>query len=145
MLFLCLVILGYIALFIGDCTSVDIYTKGLEDNKWILQSCRELGEFKDILADTEITAEFVSSEGTVTGSAGCNSYFASYEVEGSQLSILGSVGVTEMYCMEPDDVMDQEQEYIAILQLAKSFKIDVRELRIDCESQVLTYTSNSGT
>ena len=145
MLFLCLIILGFITLFGGACTSADIYTKGLEYIKWILQSYEELGELKDILVDTEITAEFVSSEGTVMDSAGCNSYFAGYEVEGSKLSTLGHVGATEMYCMEPNGVMDQEQEYLAILQLATSFEINGRDLRIGYDSQVLIYTSDSGT
>jgi len=114
----------------------------LEDAKWVLQSYGEAGNPKDILADTEITAEFISSEGTVKGSAGCNSYFGSYELKGSQLSIPGPVGVTEMYCMEPEGVMDQEQEYLTALQLAESFEIDGDELQINCGSQVLIFRSD---
>jgi len=109
----------------------------LEDTVWVLQSYGESGNPKDIITDTEITAEFVSSEGTVKGSAGCNSYFGSYEVEGSQLSIPGPIGATEMYCEEPEGVMDQEQEYLAALQLAESYEINADELRINCGSQVL--------
>jgi len=111
----------------------------LEDTKWILQSYGEPGSLKDVIADTEVTAEFVSSEGTVKGSAGCNSYFGSYEVDGSQLSIPGPIGATEMYCMEPEGVMDQEQEYLATLQLAESYEIDGDELRIHCDTQVLIF------
>ena len=114
----------------------------LEDTKWVLQSYGEPGNPKDILVDTEITAEFVSSEETVKGSAGCNSYFGSYELKGSQLSIPGPVGVTEMYCMEPKGIMDQEQEYLAALQLAESYEIDGDELQINCGSQVLIFKSD---
>ena len=113
----------------------------LEDTKWILQSYGESGNPKDIITDTEITAEFVSSEGTVKGSAGCNSYFGGYELEGSQLSIPGPIGATEMYCAEPEGVMDQEQEYLATLQLAESYEIDSDELRISCGSQILIYSA----
>ncbi|MFC1860354.1 DUF4382 domain-containing protein [Chloroflexota bacterium] len=111
----------------------------LEDAVWILQSYGEIGNLIDILTNTEITAEFVSSEGTVKGSAGCNSYFGSYELEGSQLSIPGPVGATEMYCAEPEGVMDQEQEYLATLKLAEHYEIDGEELRITCGSQVLVF------
>ena len=117
-------------------------TKQLEDNKWTLQSYGESGNLKDVLADTKITAEFVSPEETVKGSAGCNSYFGSYELKGSQLSVPGPLGVTEMYCMEPEGVMEQEQEYLAILQLAESYKIDDDELRINCGSQFLIFKSD---
>jgi len=112
----------------------------LEDTAWVLQSYGEPGNLKDVLADTEITAEFVSSEGTVRGSAGCNSYSGSYEVEDSNLSIPGPIAVTEMYCMEPEGVMDQEQEYLAALQLAESYEIDDDELHMSCGSQVLVFS-----
>ncbi|MFC1992857.1 DUF4382 domain-containing protein [Chloroflexota bacterium] len=112
----------------------------LEDTVWVLQSYGEPGSLKDVIADTEITAEFVSSEGTVKGSAGCNSYFGSYELEDSQLSIPGPIGVTEMYCAEPEGVMDQEQEYLATLQLAEGYEIDGDELSIQCGSHVLIFS-----
>ncbi|MFC1953508.1 META domain-containing protein [Chloroflexota bacterium] len=111
----------------------------LEDRKWALQSYGESGNITDILENTEITAEFVSTEGTIKGSAGCNSYFGSYELEGGQLLIPGPIGATEMYCMEPEGVMDQEQEYFALLQLAESYEINGDELRINCGGQVLIF------
>ena len=98
-----------------------------------------LGAPVEFMRLSEITAEFVSSEGTVKGSAGCNSYFSSYELEDSQLSIPGPIGATEMYCAEPEGVMDQEQEYLATLQLAGSYEINGDELRINCGNQVLIF------
>jgi heat shock protein HslJ len=111
----------------------------LEDTVWVLKEYGDPNDLTDVLDETEITAEFVSAEGTVEGSAGCNSYFASYELEDNQLSIPGPVGATEMYCSEPEDVMDQEQEYLAILQLAETYEIDGKELSIQCGSQVLIF------
>ncbi|MFC1905001.1 YbaY family lipoprotein [Chloroflexota bacterium] len=113
---------------------------GLEDTTWFLISYGEPKYLRSELPNTEITIEFVSAEKTVKGSAGCNSYFGSYEVEGSQLSMPGPMGATEMYCMEPEGVMDQEQEYLATLQLAESYEIDSNELRIYCDSQVLIFS-----
>ncbi|MFC2035082.1 DUF4382 domain-containing protein [Chloroflexota bacterium] len=111
----------------------------LEDTVWVLQSYGEPGNLNDIITDTEITTEFLSSEGTVKGSAGCNSYFGSYEVEGGQLSIPGPIGATEMYCMEPEGVMDQEQQYLTILGAAESYKIEDDKLQINCGEQVLIF------
>ncbi|MFC1954400.1 DUF4382 domain-containing protein [Chloroflexota bacterium] len=111
----------------------------LEDTKWALESYGESGNLTGILENSEITAEFVSAEGTIKGSAGCNSYFGNYEQEGGQLSIPGPIGATAMYCMEPEGVMDQEQEYLTLLQLAESYVIDGDELQINCGSQVLIF------
>ena len=117
------------------------YGSSIEDTDWVLQSYGEFGNLKDVLTDTEITAEFVSSEGTVEGSAGCNSYSGSYEVKDSQLSIPGPIAATEMYCMEPEGVMEQERQYLEILQAAKSYSVEDGELQINCGGQVLIYTT----
>ena len=111
----------------------------LEDVAWVLESYGEPENLKTVIIDTEITAEFVSTEDTVKGSAGCNHYFGGYEIKDSQLLIPGPIGATEMYCMEPPGVMDQEQEYLAVLQLAESYEIDGNELQINCGSQVLIF------
>ena len=113
----------------------------VEDIRWVLESYGEPGKPKAVVADTEITAEFVSNEQTVKGSAGCNSYFGGYELRGSQLSIPGPIGATEMYCAEPEGVMDQEQEYLALLRLAESWEIDGNELQVKCGSQILIFGS----
>jgi len=133
---LLIVVLGLIACSTGTGEAM------LEDTAWILESYGEPGNLQAVIADTEITAEFASAEETVKGSAGCNSYFGSYELKGSQLSIPGPIGATEMYCMEPEGVMDQEQEYLAVLQLAESYEIDGDELQINCGSQVLIFKSD---
>jgi heat shock protein HslJ len=111
----------------------------LEDTKWVLQSYGEPGNPEDILADTEITAEFVSSERTIRGSAGCNSYFGGYELEGNRISIPGPIGATEMYCVEPEEIMEQEQEYLAMLQNAETYDIKDDQLRIFTGDEVLIF------
>ena len=107
----------------------------LEDTKWILQLYGESENLKDVLEDTEITATFNKEEGRVTGSAGCNSYFGSYEAEDANLSIPGPIGATEMSCGEQKDT--QEREYLSILQAAESYEIEDGKLTINCGNQVL--------
>ncbi len=113
----------------------------LENTKWSLQSYGQPGHLSDILADTEITLELDSAEGTVRGLAGCNSYFGSYQLQGNHLSIPGPIAVTEMYCMEPTGIMDQEQEYLSILQLTAGYDIEGDQLQINCGNQILIYIS----
>jgi len=73
----------------------------LENKKWVLESYGEQGDLQSILESTEITAVFESAERHIRGSAGCNTYFAGYKVEGNKLSI-SDIANTEMYCMEPE-------------------------------------------
>jgi heat shock protein HslJ len=84
------------------------------------------GGLVSALADTKITALF-SEEGELTGSAGCNSYSTSYEVNDSTIEIFPAA-VTRMYCSIPEGIMEQESEYLAALQSAASYEIQGEEL-----------------
>ena len=111
----------------------------LEDTTWVLTSYGEPKFERSVLPGTEITIEFVSSDRTVKGSAGCNSYFGSYELEDNQLSIPGPFAVTEMACMEPDGIMEQEQEYLVILENIETYEIEGKQLLIISGDKVLNY------
>jgi heat shock protein HslJ len=71
---------------------------------------------------TTITANF-GADGTLSGNAGCNDYFASYETDGSKISI-GPVGSTQKMCAEPPNIMEQEAEYLQALSTAATYRID---------------------
>jgi heat shock protein HslJ len=43
---------------------------------------------------------------------------------------VGPVANTEMYCMEPEGVMDQEMDYLATLATAATYEIDRDTLTI---------------
>lgn len=109
----------------------------LEDTAWILESYGEQGNLKAVLPDTEVTATFKSAEGQVAGSAGCNSYGGSYELSGNSLSIPGPLMSTMMTC--GDQIDQQEQQYLAALQSAESFKIENGKLTINCSNNILIF------
>jgi heat shock protein HslJ len=111
----------------------------LEDKVWVLESYGEPGNLKDVLEDTEITATFDSAEEEVTGSAGCNSYFGSYEVKANKLLVPGPIGATEMWCGE--QIGEQETQYLTTLQAAENYKIEDGKLTITCGNQVLIFRS----
>lgn len=80
------------------------------------------------LPNRTISAEF-TAEGVVSGSAGCNDYNASYEVDGESISI-GPAAATRKFCAEPEGVMEQEAEYLAALETAATFKIEVNSVNM---------------
>jgi heat shock protein HslJ len=93
------------------------------------------------LENTGVTVLFDSEEGKVTGSAGCNNYFAGYDLDGTNLSI-SPIASTEMYCGEPAGLMDQEYNYLTLLQRAKTFEIQKDRLSIYTDDeQVIIFDS----
>lgn len=75
-----------------------------------------------LLAGTEVTAMF--GEGSkLSGSAGCNSYTASYAVHGEAIQI-GTPAATRKMCAEPQGVMEQEAAYLTALLKASTFQLD---------------------
>jgi heat shock protein HslJ len=108
---------------------------------WVLQSHGEPNDLQDVLEGTEITAEFNTAKGEISGSAGCNSYFGSYEVNGSKLAI-GPLAHTEMFCGTPEGVMEQERQYLTTLATAQSYEVRDGQLRVFCSgSQRLIFSA----
>jgi heat shock protein HslJ len=74
----------------------------------------------DALDGTEITASF--DEGTLSGSAGCNSYGTAYTSAAASLA-LDAVAATEMACPSPEGVMAQEQRYLQVLRDVTAYHV----------------------
>ncbi len=95
----------------------------LENTDWQLITVGET----HMLEDTQITLHFGSEE--VSGNASCNSYFARYETSDSVLS-MDAIGMTEMWCMEPEGIMDQEFLYLSSLSNIENFSLIEEQLTI---------------
>ncbi len=72
-----------------------------------------------VLGQSSITMSF--KDGTVAGSAGCNSFHGKYSTEGSKLEV-GPLATTRRACEEP--LMTQEREFLAALASAVTWSID---------------------
>ena len=94
----------------------------LADTSWNLTSLQG----NEVLPGTMVTAVF-GQYNTLTGSAGCNEYSTSYQVDGSSISI-GSVVTTKMSCPEPEGIMVQENAYLAILENLATYRIQGDQL-----------------
>jgi heat shock protein HslJ len=95
---------------------------------------------KSVLGGAEITASFDES-GELSGSAGCNTYRASYTLGGGQIEIAEPTA-TRKTCAEPTGIMEQEAAYLAALAMAADFRIEGRLLQLltAAGTQVASYT-----
>lgn len=82
-----------------------------------------------LLEGTRITAIF-DEKGTLSGSAGCNNYRASYTLDGDTIALTPLVS-TRKFCSEPEGVMEQEANYLQALETVATWSIrgNVLELR----------------
>jgi len=93
----------------------------LSGTGWTLTGYVRNGTPTQALGVTKVTLDF-GDNGQISGTAGCNHYFASYGVKGTAITI-GQAGSTEMYCVTPG-VMDQETAYLTLLGQAKTISVD---------------------
>jgi heat shock protein HslJ len=100
----------------------------LADTRWRVATFDNpaAGGVSSVLPGTTLTMAF-SPDGGVNGSSGCNSYSATYLVDGSQLSITPPVG-TGMMCAEPEGIMEQEAAFLAFLPTVNGFSMEGNSL-----------------
>jgi heat shock protein HslJ len=113
-------------IFAAGCTGQQPESR-VNGTDWILKGYVQNGTPAQALTGTKITLDF-GDDGRITGSAGCNRYFASYEMKGTAITI-GPAGSTMMYCGTPG-VMDQESAYLTLLNQAETFTLQGDRLSI---------------
>ena len=123
------IFLIYILTFIFSACSFGLSSSqvGLDGSAWVLT---EINNDTTIIGNSP-TLEFEGD--TVSGNASCNTYSGSYQIKGETISF-GPLARTEMYCMEPEWVMDQEQTYLEILEAAQRFELTENILTIYSDS-----------
>jgi heat shock protein HslJ len=89
-----------------------------------------------VQAGAELTANF-GTDGRLSGSSGCNTYNASYTTDGNKITI-GPAATTMMACEQA--VMDQEQQYLAALSTAATYRIDGSKLELRTADGALAAT-----
>jgi heat shock protein HslJ len=75
-----------------------------------------------VLEGTEVTAVF-DQDGEVSGSTGCNSYTGPFDTDGDALSI-GPLAATEVFCEDPEGVMEQEQAFLAAMENVVVYELE---------------------
>lgn len=102
----------------------------LNGTSWSLVS---LGGTAPLLG-TKITATF--DAGSIQGSSGCNSFSGFYEISGDRI-VVRDVQSTLMACIQPEGVMDQEQEFLTLLMGSEGYQIADGQLQLMRSGQVL--------
>lgn len=114
----------------------------LPGSSWMLTEYDDgSGTIVPVIPGTTVSAEF-GDEGLLTGSAGCNGYSASYNVA-SNLIKIDAIVMTEIYCMEPEGLMDQESQYLSALEQSSAFAIVGKAMGlVDEEGAILAIYSS---
>ena len=105
----------------------------LNGTTWELYS---IGKYSPITG-SKTTIRF--EDGQVSGLGGCNQYGGEYKSSGRTLSF-SMLHMTEMACMSPEEIMEQEQLFLQYLGDARSFEIVNGQLQISgSDGEALTF------
>ncbi|WP_158083073.1 META domain-containing protein [Methyloprofundus sedimenti] len=105
----------------------------LKENQWQLQSYLSEQGMQSALADTQASIEF--SERKVSGSTGCNRYFADYQLIGDDTLKISQTGLTMMICVEA--IAAQEQQFLKNLAEINFYLFQDQQLRLlDADREV---------
>jgi heat shock protein HslJ len=103
--------------------------KALAGTRWdVVAYNNGRGGVVSVLAGTRMSASF-EKDGQVTGSAGCNRYFAGYQQQAERLTI-GLAATTRKFCAEPVGVMQQEALFLEVLRTSATLVLEGNRLEL---------------
>jgi heat shock protein HslJ len=88
----------------------------LHGKTWVLSTYNDTPP----IAGRRPTMEFSGDQ--VSGTTGCNHYGGTYQIEEDSIRF-EEIFSTEMACLEPDGLMDQERIYLDLLRVADQFEL----------------------
>ena len=97
----------------------------LEGESWILTQMLTAGGQTEVV-QTGVSAQFDGS--TISGTAGCNTYNASYEADGSEISF-GPIAATKKIC--PEDEQSTEDRYLQLLAEIGTYEVSGRSMSMN--------------
>ena len=94
------------------------------------------------LSGTNISIQFTAGE-KLGGSSGCNQYSGTYTASGNSLKIASPLASTMMAC--PQEIMDQESEYLKALGEVKTYSVTGDQLTLygTKDKSILVYKASS--
>lgn len=128
-----LALVSIVVLVSAACSAESPASDPLDGTSWVLMAYRKSRP----IPGTTMTATF--EEGTIRGSAGCNSFSGSYQVVDDTIQV-DQIAVTEMFCLEPEGVMEQETMLLEFLRDAQTFRFVDEQLQIfRSDGEALTF------
>lgn len=102
---------------------------GLTTGRWVLQSySTPSGGSQTPISGTELTARF-GADGSLTGSAGCNTYSGGFTAYDQTLRI-GTLTSTNSLCESPTGIMEQEGVFLNLMHQASGMEISAGQLSV---------------
>jgi heat shock protein HslJ len=95
---------------------------------WVATGFLRDDVFRTLVPGSEITL-VLGDDGEVSGSAGCNTYTATYESDAGTIEITAPAA-TRMSCSSPAGVMEQEGAYLGALPTATGYRLDGSSLQL---------------
>ncbi len=112
----------------------------LTDSSWQVTGYNNGAEaLVSLMTDTTISLQF-SATGTVSGRAGCNTFTGTYTSSDGTVTITG-LASTQIMCIKPEGIMDQEAQFVAALQKATVYSIENGALVMRDESGAMQVTA----
>jgi heat shock protein HslJ len=93
----------------------------LNGSAWQLRSASGF----TLLPGSQLTAEFL--DGQLSGFGGCNRFSGGYQASQGQFKV-DSLAVTEMACLSPQGIMEQEAQYLNVLSQAAAYQLEGERL-----------------
>lgn len=123
----------------SNATVQEVSQVGLEGVLWKLESIAATNGLAPVLPDSQATAQFIA--GQVGGNASCNTYFGTYQLDGSSLTI--EMGGSTMMACQPPEMMQQEIAHLTALGQTASYEItgDRLVLKDAGGNAILAYTA----
>jgi heat shock protein HslJ len=107
----------------------DPQPEGLAGTTWVVTGYNNGRQaVVSALNGTELTMEF-AADGRVAGSAGCNRYTGSFKQDGKTLGF-GPAAATRRMCMEPEGIMEQEQQFLKALETVATARQEADRLEL---------------
>lgn len=97
----------------------------LSSRSWELLSLDQSGTRKAFVA--RVTLKF-EKDGRISGSGGCNRYFATYKLSAKKRLTIGEIGRSKRMCL--GDVMAQENAFLDILKRVNAYAIVENRLQL---------------
>ena len=111
-----------------------VYLTDKLDQEWFLLSFNDQGRQKKTMPNTQTTIQF--STDRLSGSAGCNRYFAGCQLKNRYDLSIERIGTTKMACPDPIGIMQQEHTYLKLLSQTKAYYIREGQLTLYNEDKV---------
>jgi heat shock protein HslJ len=109
---------------------------------WQVTSFHQGDAIKSTINDTHLTANFDDS-GSLSGSAGCNQYHATYTSDRGAIQI-GPPSAQQKECAQPPGIMEQEHAYLQALTEARRYELAGPQLTLLTEKGTIAVTLTKG-